>query len=395
MTYEFVASDAYASEFPRPSRHLSRAVPGAIVAALTALAGAWMIHRLPASAPEIVRAPTAATAAANPYGELFDPGFSRRAAAFPPPRRAAPTPAGAVNPYGALFDPGFSARPAQFSTAAISAPGENFQPAPSAPAPVSPPSSEPVRPATAAAASAPESVASATPQTIAPDVDSAPLPPPRPAEFAAAPTSPPGAARHVAQNGKGAQPTPVDNRNFFERLLGLGKPSAAPALSYAPSDGGLSRVAQTRVGQTSVAPTNLAQVNISSPSVRYDRYTAVYDLTAHVVYLPNGTRLEAHSGLGDRLDDPAHVNERGRGATPPHLYELTPREELFHGVQALRLTPIGGGDIFGRAGLLAHSFMLGPNGDSNGCVSFRDYEAFLQAYQNGQVKRLAVVARLD
>jgi len=45
--------------------------------------------------------------------------------------------------------------------------------------------------------------------------------------------------------------------------------------------------------------------------------------------------------------------------------------------------------------LLAHSYMLGPKGDSNGCVSFKDYDAFLRAYQNGQVKRLAVVSRLD
>ena len=30
---------------------------------------------------------------------------------------------------------------------------------------------------------------------------------------------------------------------------------------------------------------------------------------------------------------------------------------------------------------------------SNGCVSFKDYNAFLQAYQNGEVKRLVVVAR--
>jgi hypothetical protein len=64
-------------------------------------------------------------------------------------------------------------------------------------------------------------------------------------------------------------------------------------------------------------------------------------------------------------------------------------------VQALRLKPVGNGDVFGRAGLLAHSYMLGPNGDSNGCVSFKDYDAFLQAYQTGQVKRLAVVARLE
>jgi hypothetical protein len=38
--------------------------------------------------------------------------------------------------------------------------------------------------------------------------------------------------------------------------------------------------------------------------------------------------------------------------------------------------------------------MLGPNGDSNGCVSFRDYEAFLKAYENGQINKLAVVTRL-
>ena len=90
--------------------------------------------------------------------------------------------------------------------------------------------------------------------------------------------------------------------------------------------------------------------------------------------MPDGSKLEAHSGLGDRLDDPLHVNERNLGATPPHLYQLTPREGLFHGVQALRLTPIGGG-IFGRDGILAHPYMLGPNGDSNGCVSFKDYDA--------------------
>jgi hypothetical protein len=39
--------------------------------------------------------------------------------------------------------------------------------------------------------------------------------------------------------------------------------------------------------------------------------------------------------------------------------------------------------------------MLGPNGQSNGCVSFNNYNAFLQAYMNGKVKRLLVVARLN
>jgi hypothetical protein len=114
-----------------------------------------------------------------------------------------------------------------------------------------------------------------------------------------------------------------------------------------------------------------------------------------MVYMPDGTKLEAHSGLGEKLDDPRFVNVRMRGATPPHIYDLSLRESLFHGVQAIRLNPVGGeGKVFGRTGLLAHTYMLGPNGDSNGCVSFRNYEAFLRAYKNGAVKKLAVVAKL-
>jgi hypothetical protein len=111
--------------------------------------------------------------------------------------------------------------------------------------------------------------------------------------------------------------------------------------------------------------------------------------------MPDGTRLEAHSGLGSRLDDPHYVHERMHGATPPHTYNLTMREALFHGVEAIRLNPVGSGNIFGRAGLLAHTYMLGPNGDSNGCVSFRNYDAFLRAFKNGEIKRLVVVARAD
>jgi hypothetical protein len=83
-----------------------------------------------------------------------------------------------------------------------------------------------------------------------------------------------------------------------------------------------------------------------------------------------------------------------RGATPPNVYELALREKTFHGVQALRLKPVGGGNTFGRSGLLAHTYMLGPKGESNGCVVFKNYNAFLQAFQNGQVKRLIVVDNL-
>jgi hypothetical protein len=50
--------------------------------------------------------------------------------------------------------------------------------------------------------------------------------------------------------------------------------------------------------------------------------------------------------------------------------------------------------MYGRDGILAHSYMLGPNGQSNGCVSFSDYSAFLDAYLRGDITRLVVVDRL-
>lgn len=188
-----------------------------------------------------------------------------------------------------------------------------------------------------------------------------------------------------------------DNRNFLEKFFDFGgsaenqRPANGQALAYAPQDGGMTSIAKSVLGHASVGSSTGAAV----AAARYDSHTAVYDISAKTVYLPDGTRLEAHSGLGDRLDDPRFVHERMKGPTPPHIYDLTPREALFHGVPALRLNPVGGGGaIFGRAGLLAHTYMLGPNGDSNGCVSFRDYYAFLRAYQSGQVKRLAVVAHL-
>jgi hypothetical protein len=127
----------------------------------------------------------------------------------------------------------------------------------------------------------------------------------------------------------------------------------------------------------------------------YDNFTAVYDISARAVYLPNGSKLEAHSGFGDLKDDPEHVGERDVGATPPSVYDLKPRERLFHGVHALRMIPVISSGTLGRSGLLAHSYMLGPNGDSNGCVSIKDYEKFLKAFQNGEIKRLVVVASLN
>ena len=135
--------------------------------------------------------------------------------------------------------------------------------------------------------------------------------------------------------------------------------------------------------------------SLFSPSPAVRNGVAIYDIEAKTVYLPSGERLEAHSGLGYMHDNPRYVNQKNRGPTPPHTYDLTLRESLFHGVQALRLTPTDGGGVYGRTGLLAHTYMLGPRGDSNGCVSFKDYRRFLAAYRRGEIKRLVVVAHLS
>ena len=126
-----------------------------------------------------------------------------------------------------------------------------------------------------------------------------------------------------------------------------------------------------------------------------DEWTAVYDISAHAVYMPDGTKLEAHSGFGKGLDDPTQVAEKNLGPTPPNAYRLELREQPFHGVKALRLIPESEQKVLGRTGLLAHTFMLGPNGQSNGCVSLRNYDAFLHAYLDHRIKRLVVVASLN
>jgi hypothetical protein len=122
--------------------------------------------------------------------------------------------------------------------------------------------------------------------------------------------------------------------------------------------------------------------------------TAIYDIAAHVVYLPNGEKLEAHSGLGHSMDDPRHVDRKNRGPTPPNVYNLVLRKEPFHGVRAIRLVPVDERKMFGRDGILAHSYLLGPSGQSHGCVSFRDYSRFQRAFERGEFNRMIVVPKL-
>lgn len=282
----------------------------------------------------------------------------------------------APNPYGALI--GLGGRPQSLALAPRDELIGTIEPASQTPPAVVPERQEM---ASLSTASAPEE---------APAAD-APIPPRRPVELSAQASRGlfQGPLRRLA--GRSVVPvSPEDNRSIFEKFFGIGD-SAQPARPQASGQ------ALAYAAPETGAPNSLlgGPRGVANPSPGYDRQTAIYDISAHTVYMPNGARLEAHSGLREHLDNPRYVHLRMRGPTPPHVYDLSPREALFHGVEALRLTPIGGeGAIFGRAGLLAHTYMLGPNGDSNGCVSFRDYQAFLRAYKNGEVKRLVVVAHL-
>jgi hypothetical protein len=331
--------------------------------ALVALGGAWSLQaRLSGSNVPVVAvaADLGDAATQSSFAERFDQStFVERFA--PVITAAAPAAPTKAERKVAWFDPAYS----------LGAPPERFA-RPAAPV-------EQV----ATAAPSPKEVVSPAP-TVKQLVASIPVPAQRPSELRTAPV--PSVSGHeslvararatVLANGAARNPT------MFEKLFGVGAPEKATGtqLAFAGSDGGI-----TSDGKDAVA---------AAPS--FDRQTAVYDISAKRVYMPDGTKLEAHSGLGSRLDDPKGVREKMRGATPPHIYDLKPREALFHGVPALRLTPVGGeAAIYGRTGLLAHTYMLGPNGDSNGCVSFKDYNAFLKAYRNGEVKRLVVVGSLN
>ncbi len=225
---------------------------------------------------------------------------------------------------------------------------------------------------------------------------------PAPHVAAAAP-APHAATRSIAQAAQAAPKRPAAAPYRLASLSDTPLPTAYAPADAATKDTGITDLLRklSLRGSTSndpaandAAPQNAAPED-ANPFAPDANHTAVYDISAHVVYLPSGKRLEAHSGLGEYMDDVRSVKLKDLGVTPPNVYELKLREASFHGVEAIRLNPVGGDEMYGRVGILAHPFMLGPNGQSNGCVSVKDYQAFLNAYKRGEITHLVVVERLD
>lgn len=381
-----------------PHRKSSRkAIPnhvfGSAAVACLVLGCAWNLHAnvfgasvYPSMAggnfdAPVIRRPPQAVAARNPQ-TVINNVFA--ALPEPAPVISAPATVASISPlefndrFGAAAPQGVESKPQPETPklALASAPSSSEAPKPVA----APKLAEAPKSKEAPPAAAPVQLAAVTPEPRAADA--------RPAKHTGS------SVRDMAQRAKAAVMSLASNekQSIVEKLWGKPQQQAhsSPLLSFASADASVTG----SLGSGSLGPTQNPALAGNTP--RYDQSTAVYDISAHMVYLPDGSKLEAHSGLGSKLDDPRSASIRMHGVTPPHLYDLKPRESLFHGVAALRLTPVGGEEaIYGRSGLLAHTYMLGPNGDSNGCVSFKDYNAFLNAYRNQGIKRLAVVARVD
>lgn len=195
-------------------------------------------------------------------------------------------------------------------------------------------------------------------------------------------------AQRVAAAALMPRARPADAPQRAQGRIQLASASATSLpLGYAPSDS----VKTPEIGD---ALKDLTP-KTSKPRIDGDRSrTAVYDISARTVYLPNGRRLEAHSGFGDHMDDVRYTDRRMTGPTPPNVYDLKLREAPFKGTRAIRLIPTDSSKMHGRAGILAHPYLLGPNGQSNGCVSIKDYDAFVAAFDRGEINRIVVVERL-
>ena len=327
-----------------PDRAPRKIVSAAAALALVGSIGVWVLYMRPVAAPDIANPPSARSATASMAG---------------------PATGAAVNPYGEIvIDPSFLAEMKPAS------PAENLSPLASLDAvPPTPPAAFPLPSLDAFPPEPSAGVPQAQtvlppPKPDAPDIgESAPLPPPRPPEFA----TPRRRRRHLAQperrdrsprrsgrqsqfscrsfSGWGCRPRPPQRRgppSHRRPPLRRGPPSH-PVPPPRPGPRSAGTAPESRGPGRALLGAFPPPFGASAPGSGYDRYTAVYDISARTVYLPDGTRLEAHSGLGDRLDNPRYVSERMHGPTPPHVYELALREGSFHGVQALRLNPIGDG----------------------------------------------------
>jgi hypothetical protein len=195
--------------------------------------------------------------------------FTDRFAAMIPAREEAPALTVEQKNYAALMDVTYS----------LGAPPVAFKPTV-----VAAPDTQRAAPSQAEIANAAPEVA-LPPQAPTRVAKAVPLPASRPADFKFAQTSrvKPGHSEMVERAKNAALAAmAAKTPSLFDRLFGK-KPEPGPVLAYAGSDGGVMSdgTAKTPAGTS-----------------EDDKLTAIYDITARTVYMPDGSKLEAHSGLG-------------------------------------------------------------------------------------------------
>lgn len=216
-----------------------------------------------------------------------------------------------------------------------------------------------------------------------------------------------GVAVALAEPTKPGQAAPRTDREVAQRVerqavvpLSRRERGSSPIRSQRaePADGKASAAPERQEALAYVRPDkpNNAFSNLFNDKPGVGNKVAIYDISAAVVYMPDGSKLEAHSGIGKMADDPRYVNVKMNGPTPPNTYRLSMREKRFYGVEAVRMTPIGDQTMHGRDGILAHSYLLkGGRQESHGCVAFENYDRFLRAFKQGKVTHLIVVPSMS
>jgi hypothetical protein len=205
------------------------------------------------------------------------------------------------------------------------------------------------------------------------DLEAYPVPQPRPPYERASKPAPETRKPEVRRTQEPAAPEAVEREKPKPRKQAYARPSE-PAESG--SRGGIGKSLRSLFGG----------------GARAGGGVAVYDISAAKVYMPDGSVLEAHSGIGKMADNPRYAHIKMNGPTPPHTYNLKMREKRFHGVEAIRMLPVDGRNKHGRDGFLTHSYLLrGGRAESHGCVAFKDYNRFLNAFKTGKIKQLVVV----
>jgi hypothetical protein len=206
-----------------------------------------------------------------------------------------------------------------------------------------------------------------------------PLPQPRPRDDHAAKP-----ATEMEKSGVRQAEDPVRPKTGGPKKTEQRELSKQPKLAYARPADPRETKSSGGVGQS--------LRNLFGGRARAGNGVAVYDISAARVYMPDGTVLEAHSGIGKMADNPRYAAVKMNGPTPPHTYNLKMREKRFHGVEAIRMLPVDGKNRHGRDGFLAHSYLLrSGRAESHGCVAFKDYDRFLTAFKQGKVTQLVVV----